>query len=68
MLLTSEAGDKLYFVVETKGTQFLEDLGASEADKIKCGAEHFREIARADKEPEFMQAVTAEQVLQRAAT
>ena len=68
VLLTSEAGDKLYFVVETKGTQFLEDLRVSEADKIKCGAEHFRKIARVNKEPEFMQAVTAEQVLQRAAT
>lgn len=68
VLLTSEAGDRLYFVVETKGTQFLEDLRASEADKIQCGAQHFRAIARADKEPEFMQAVTAEQVLQRAAT
>ena len=68
VLLTSEAGDRLYFVVETKGTQFLEDLRASEADKIQCGAKHFRAIARADKEPEFLQAVTAEQVLQRAAT
>jgi len=67
VLLTSESGDRLYFVVETKGSQFLEDLRASEAAKIQCGAEHFREIARSKQEPAFVQAVTAEDILKRAA-
>lgn len=66
VLLRGDAGDRLYFVVETKGSQFLEDLRASEAAKIRCGAEHFREIARSEREPTFMQAVTAEDVLKRA--
>lgn len=66
VLLTGDAGDRLYFVVETKGSQFLEDLRASEAAKIRCGAEHFREIARSEREPTFMQAVMAEDVLKRA--
>ena len=66
VLLTGEAGDRLYFVVETKGSQFLEDLRAAEAAKIECGAEHFREIGRSEREPAFMQAVTAEDVLKRA--
>ena len=67
VLLTGETGDRLYFVVETKGSQFLEDLRTSEAAKIQCGAEHFREIARSEREPTFMQAATAEDVLKRAA-
>lgn len=68
VLLTGEGGDRLYFVVETKGSQFLEDLRTSEADKIRCGSAHFQEIALADKQPVFMQAVTAEDVLKRAST
>ena len=66
VLLSGEGGDRLYFVVETKGSQFLEDLRASEADKIRCGSAHFQEIALADKQPVFMQAVTAEDVMKRA--
>ena len=66
VLLTGEAGDRLYFVVETKGSQFLEDLRASEAAKIKCGASHFREIARSEQEPAFLQEVTVEGILTRA--
>lgn len=66
VLLSGEAGDRLYFVVETKGSQFLEDLRASEAAKIHCGASHFREIARSEQEPAFVQAVTAEDILKRA--
>ncbi|CAH9018284.1 type III restriction-modification system endonuclease [Candidatus Nitrosacidococcus sp. I8] len=33
--------EKLYFVVETKGSLFAEDLRQSEIDKIKCGKAHF---------------------------
>ena len=33
--------EKLYFVIETKGTTRLEGLRGDEESKIKCGAEHF---------------------------
>jgi type III restriction enzyme len=33
--------EKLYFVIETKGTTRLEGLRGDEERKIKCGAEHF---------------------------
>jgi type III restriction enzyme len=33
--------EKLYCVIETKGTTRLEELRGDEESKIKCGAEHF---------------------------
>jgi len=36
---------KLYFVVETKGSDWLDNLRQVESDKIKCGQKHFEEIA-----------------------
>ena len=33
--------ERLYFVLETKGTTRLDDLRGSEQDKIKCGERHF---------------------------
>ncbi|MFC2100138.1 hypothetical protein ACFLSF_04835, partial [Candidatus Bipolaricaulota bacterium] len=34
----------LYFVVETKGTLFAEDLRDTENAKIECGREHFKAL------------------------
>lgn len=36
--------EKLYFVIETKGTTYLDELHGSERGKIKCGAAHFAAI------------------------
>lgn len=46
-VLVEEAGRKrLYFVVETKGTQLLDELSDSEKAKIKCGMAHFAAVIR----------------------
>ena len=45
VLVTSPDGDKLYFVVETKSSLLVDDLRRIEADKIKCGAAHFKALA-----------------------
>ena len=37
--------EKLYFVVETKGSKFTEDLRGTEKDKIICGGKHFKALA-----------------------
>ncbi len=37
--------NKIYFVVETKGTDILRDLSPSEQDKISCAIKHFAEVA-----------------------
>jgi len=36
--------EKLYFVVESKGTTLFGDLRPKEQAKIKCGIKHFKEI------------------------
>ena len=45
VLVDSDEGERLYFVVETKGSQFTEDLRGTEKDKIICGGKHFKALA-----------------------
>lgn len=63
VLVTTEAGERLYFVAETKGTLLMDDLRGAEAAKIECGKRHFATIARSDTEPMFTVARTAEDLL-----
>lgn len=41
VLVEAEGKDKLYFVVETKGSLFTDALRPTEEAKIKCGRKHF---------------------------
>ncbi|MGI6235564.1 MAG: type III restriction-modification system endonuclease [Christensenellales bacterium] len=41
VVLDDNGRDRLYFVVETKGSTNLADLRGTEGDKIRCGKEHF---------------------------
>ena len=41
VLIDSDEGERLYFVVETKGSPFLGDLRITESAKIRCGKAHF---------------------------
>ena len=41
VLVDTDEGERLYFVVETKGSLFDGDLRRVESAKIKCGREHF---------------------------
>jgi type III restriction enzyme len=38
--------EKLFFVVESKGTMSFDFLRPAEQGKIECGKKHFEEIAR----------------------
>jgi type III restriction enzyme len=42
--LQQEGNDKLYFIVETKGSTAAEDLRPTELAKIRCGEKHFAAI------------------------
>lgn len=44
VLLEKDGEEKLYFVVETKGTNVLELLKPEEQAKIKCAKEHFKAL------------------------
>ena len=63
ILVEDDGQDKLYFVVETKGSQFLEDLRDSESSKIDCGKAHFEALAVGENPAEFVRATKLEEVL-----
>lgn len=46
VLVRIEQEERLYFVVETKGSVLMKDLRAIEEAKIECARKHFRAIAR----------------------
>ena len=45
VLIDSDTGERLYFVVETKSSTFLDNLRPAESAKIQCGKEHFKALA-----------------------
>ena len=50
VLIDTDAGERLYFVVETKGSLFKDDLRTKEGAKIRCGEKHF-EVVAVDENP-----------------
>ena len=44
VLIESDDTERLYFVAETKGTSFLDDLRNPERAKVECGREHFKAL------------------------
>lgn len=46
ILFENESEEKLYFVVESKGTLGIEFLRPAEKGKIDCGKKHFEELSR----------------------
>ena len=45
VLVETDEGERLYFVVETKGTEFLDELRGIEKGKIQCAKEHFESVS-----------------------
>ena len=61
--LKQDGGERLYFVVETKSSAFLDDLRDKERAKVKCGEAHF-DALRLGKEPaEYVRAHSVDEVL-----
>ncbi|NLY04278.1 MAG: hypothetical protein GXZ15_05535, partial [Campylobacter sp.] len=44
VLIEKDNSEKLYFVVESKGSDLGLDLRTTESAKIKCGQEHFKAL------------------------
>ena len=44
VLIDSDEGERLYFVVETKGSLFTDDIRDMESGKIECGKAHFNAL------------------------
>lgn len=54
VLVEVDGMEKLYFVVETKGSLFAEDLRDKESAKIVCGRAHFEALAVREDAAQYM--------------
>lgn len=57
VVVDDEGKEKLYFVVETKGSTWWGDLRHVEGAKIKCGESHFEEVANDENPARYIRAV-----------
>ena len=62
VLIQEDGQERLYFVVETKGTLFADALRSNEAAKIECGEAHFKALAVGTRPARFIKARKLEDV------
>jgi type III restriction enzyme len=55
--------ERLYFVVETKSSLFIDELREREKAKVACGQAHFKALAIGDNPARFVKASTVEDML-----
>ena len=65
VLIDTEEGERLYFVVETKGGLFADDLRDIERGKVECGKAHFEALRASETPAEYVVAHSLEDVLSR---
>ena len=63
VLVEVSGEERLYFVVETKGSLFADDLREQEAAKIACGASHFKALAVGKNPARYVKATKLDDVL-----
>lgn len=65
ILMESNAGERLYLVVETKGSSLVDNLRLTEAAKIKCGEQHFKALAVREQPARYEVAASVDELLAR---
>ena len=63
VLIDSGKGEQLYFVVETKGSRFVDDLRSIESAKVACGKAHFSALSVAESPARYEVATSVEELL-----
>ena len=63
VLVEVDGQEKLYFVVETKGSSWWDDLRHTEGAKIKCGEKHFAELAVGDSAAQYIKVKTVDDMM-----
>ena len=63
VLIDSDEGERLYFVVETKGSLFAGDLHGTESAKIKCGKAHFNALKVEESPARYEVATSVDELL-----
>ena len=66
VLVEENEAQRLYFVVETKGSLFADDLRDKERAKIECGKVHFASLAVQENPARYVVARSLDDVLARA--
>ncbi|MBN9079746.1 MAG: restriction endonuclease subunit R [Rhizobiales bacterium 65-79] len=65
VLVEVSGEERLYFVVETKGSMFVDDLRDNEAAKIACGEAHFKALAVGKNPARYIKARTVDDLMDR---
>ena len=63
VLIEDDEGERLYLVLETKGSAFLEDLRHAERAKVECGKAHFEALQRGQSPAQYRVVHTADELL-----
>ena len=63
VLIDSDEGERLYFVVETKGSPFIGDLRITEGAKIECGKAHFNALRVGESPARYEVATSVDELL-----
>jgi type III restriction enzyme len=63
VLVETDGAERLYFVVETKSSLFVDDLRDRENAKITCSEAHFKALERGDNPARFVKASKLEDIL-----
>lgn len=63
VLIDTDEGERLHFVVETKGTPYIGDLTNLEAGKIACGRTHFESLHIGEERVRYEVATELDDVL-----
>ena len=63
VLVEDDRGERLYLVVETKGSAFLDDLRNKERAKVECGKAHFEALRAGESPARYRVVHTADELL-----
>ena len=63
VLVEQDGGERLYFVVETKSSAFLDDLRDKERAKVKCGEAHFGALRVGEAPATYIRAHSVDELL-----
>jgi type III restriction enzyme len=64
VLVEKDGAQRLYLVVETKSSLFVDDLRSAESAKIRCGEAHFKALEIDASPARFMVSSTVDELLQ----
>lgn len=64
VLVQVDGEERLYFVVETKGSLFTDDLRDNEAAKIACGEAHFKALAVDENPAHYVKATKIDDLME----